>query len=208
MRTKIIFIGILLLFGYFGYTKFQYNNAHSTALQNGDIIFQTSTSSQSKAIQLATHSEYSHCGIIFKKGDELYVYEAVQPVKMTRFADWTSRGKDGKYVVKRLKNAKVILTQPTLAKMKEVGYKYIGKNYDLAFEWSDDKIYCSELVWKIYQKGAGIEISKTETLGDFDFSNEIVQKKLKERYGRNIPKDQIVVTPDAIFESDLLEIVQ
>lgn len=32
--------------------------------QTGDIIFQTSLSSQSQAIQLATHSDYSHTGMI------------------------------------------------------------------------------------------------------------------------------------------------
>ena len=36
-------------------------------LQTGDIIFQTSNSNQSKAIQLATHSKYSHVGILYKK---------------------------------------------------------------------------------------------------------------------------------------------
>ncbi|MBL4670033.1 MAG: hypothetical protein JKY30_12325 [Flavobacteriales bacterium] len=35
-------------------------------IQNGDIIFQISKSSQSKAIQLATNSKYSHMGIIYK----------------------------------------------------------------------------------------------------------------------------------------------
>jgi hypothetical protein len=34
--------------------------AKPLALQNGDIIFQTSSSSQSKAIQLGTNSPYSH----------------------------------------------------------------------------------------------------------------------------------------------------
>ncbi|MEX3088701.1 hypothetical protein AB4P17_23400, partial [Escherichia coli] len=32
--------------------------------QTGDIIFQISRSSQSKAIQLATHSDYSHTGML------------------------------------------------------------------------------------------------------------------------------------------------
>ncbi len=35
-------------------------------IKEGDIIFQTSLSSQSKAIQLATNSKYSHIEIIFK----------------------------------------------------------------------------------------------------------------------------------------------
>ena len=38
-------------------------------LRNGDSIFQETASAQSRAIQLATHSRYSHVGIVyFKKG--------------------------------------------------------------------------------------------------------------------------------------------
>lgn len=66
---------------------------HEVKLQNGDIIFQTSTSTQSKAIQFATHSEYSHCGIIFQDKNEWYVFEAVQPVKKTPLNEWIDRGK-------------------------------------------------------------------------------------------------------------------
>jgi uncharacterized protein YycO len=52
--------------------------------------------------------------------------------------------------------------------MKEVGTSMIGKDYDFAFGWSDDKIYCSELIWKIYKQATGIEIGKLEKLGNFD----------------------------------------
>lgn len=38
------------------------------SLRNGDLIFQTSKSAQSQAIQAATHSPYSHCGIVFFDG--------------------------------------------------------------------------------------------------------------------------------------------
>jgi hypothetical protein len=40
------------------------NVGNQMQFRNGDIIFHTSTSDQSKAIQLATNSRYSHCGII------------------------------------------------------------------------------------------------------------------------------------------------
>lgn len=177
---------------------------HSQDIHNGDLIFQTSTSSQSKAIQLATGSRYSHCGIIYKEGKHFFVFEAVQPVKRTPLDKWIARGKDGHYVIKRLKNADKILTPATLQKMKKVGDSFTGKNYDLTFEWSDDKIYCSELIWKIYQRATGIEIGKLEHLKDFDLTSKIVKDKMKERYGNNIPKEEIVISPKAIFESDLL----
>ena len=55
--------------------------APENGIKNGDIIFQTSLSAQSKAIQLATKSKYSHCGLIFKEKNTYYVFEAIQPVK-------------------------------------------------------------------------------------------------------------------------------
>jgi len=176
--------------------------------QNGDLIFQTSISGQSKAIQLATQSKYSHCGIIYKEDHQFFVFEAVQPVKRTPLDIWIARGQNGKYVAKRLKNADQVLTSATLAKMKQVGDQFKGKNYDLMFEWSDDKIYCSELIWKVYQRATGIEIGKLGKLGDFDFTHETVKQKIKERYGNKIPMDEIVISPAAIFESELLTTVK
>jgi len=82
-----------------------------------------------------------------------------------------------------------------------------GKRYDLTFEWSDEKIFCSELIWKIYQRAAGIEIGKLEKLGDFDLTSEVVKTKMKERYGDKIPMNETVISPAAIFESELLETV-
>jgi uncharacterized protein YycO len=173
-------------------------------IKNGDIIFQTSLSGQSKAIQLATKSKYSHCGLIFKDGNDFYVFEAVQPVKRTPLNRWIARGQGGRYVIKRLKNADQVLTFSTLIKMKQIGDKFNGKNYDLTFEWSDEKIYCSELIWKIYKRATGIEIGKLQKLSDFDLTNEAVKSKMKKRYGDKIPLDEIVISPGAIFDSELL----
>jgi uncharacterized protein YycO len=93
-------------------------------------------------------------------------------------------------------------------KMKQVCDNFSGKNYDLTFEWSDDKIYCSELIWKIYQRSTGIEIGKLEKLSDFDLTNEAVKKKMNERYGNKIPMEEIVISPAAIFDSELLTTVK
>ena len=178
------------------------NRTINNNFENGDIIFQTSKSSQSKAIQIATKSKYSHMGIIYQKDNELYVFEAVQPVKLTPLNDWIKRGEYGHYVVKRLKNSKQILTSEKLSKMKTIGEKFIGKNYDLYFEWSDNRIYCSELVWKIYKEALDLEIGKLETLNDFDLTNEVVKTKLTERYGNKIPLNELVISPASMFNSD------
>ena len=182
--------------------------AQESEIQNGDLIFQTSLSEQSKAIQLATKSEFSHCGIIFKEGNDYYVFEAIQPVKSTPLDKWIARGKNGEYVIKRLKNAEQVLTPTTISKMKQVGDEFRGKNYDLTFEWSDDKIYCSELIWKIYQRATGIEIGNLEKLSDFDLTSDAVKKKMNERYGNKIPLNEIVISPASIFNSELLVAVK
>jgi uncharacterized protein YycO len=222
---KIIFILVLLVLTIFGglYAKRKFYDpkhrlenartevkklADQDEIKNGDLIFQTSLSPQSKAIQLATKSKYSHCGLIYKDGNNFYVFEAVQPVKRTPLDKWIARGQDGKYVIKRLKNADQVLTPTTLTKMRQVGDQFKGKNYDLTFEWSDNKIYCSELIWKIYQRATGIEIGKLEKLSDFDLTNEAVKKIMKERYGDNIPSEEIVISPASIFDSELLTTVK
>lgn len=180
----------------------------TSSFQNGDIIFQTSQSKQCTAVRIATRSIYSHCGVIYIENSKVYVYEAVGPVKLTPFSEWIQHGKDSKYVVKRLKDAATSLTPAIFSKVKASGEKYKGKSYDIYFGWSDDKIYCSELVWKIYKQGANIEIGKLQKLKEFDLSSKEVQAILKERYGNNIPSEEIVISPQSIFESDLLETVK
>jgi hypothetical protein len=173
-------------------------------IENGDLIFQTSLSGQSRAIQLATHSEYSHCGLIYKTGNDYFVFEAVQPVKRTPLAKWIARGQGGHFVIKRLKNADKFLTSETVKRMKQVGDSFEGKSYDIYFDWSDDKMYCSELIWKIYQRCTGLEIGKLEKLRDFDLTDGTVRKKMHDRYGDNIPLDELVISPASMFNSDLL----
>jgi uncharacterized protein YycO len=213
-------IGILAFLAYWGTEMYQFadgvkkdavrleNFKLEQEVNNGDIIFQTSKSSQSKAIQLATNSKYSHMGMIYENDEQFFVYEAVQPVKLTPLSEWINRGENGHYVIKRLENAKQVLTSSTFTKMKQIGEQFKGKPYDIYFEWSDDKIYCSELVWKIYKQATDIEIGELEQLSDFDLTNDIVKAKMKERYGDSIPMDEKVISPAAMFNSDKLVTVK
>ena len=205
MKTRLflfLLIGILVIGSLWAYKP------NAVEIKDGDIIFQTSNSEQSKPIQIATKSIYSHCGIIYKKGNDLFVYEAVGPVKLTPLKQWIARGKNKSYVIKRLKNGEKLITPDVLSKMKKVGDQLKGKPYDTTFEWTDNKIYCSELVWKIYQRSAGIEIGKLQRLKEFDLSNAIVKAIMKKRYRGKIPTDEIVISPGSLFDSELLVTVR
>lgn len=174
----------------------------------GDVIFQESMSDLSTAIKLATHSKYSHCGIILPKDGELYVYEALQPVRYTPLRQWINRGRKGHYVIKRLKNADSVITPTTVQKMVDAGKKYNGKNYDFYFGWSDERIYCSELVWKIYKESTGLELGKLEQLKDFDLNSPAVKEQMKQIYGNKIPLTEQIISPVSMFNSPLLKTVE
>ncbi len=179
-------------------------NSKQIDFRDGDIIFHTSKSRQSKAIQLATHSTISHMGLIVTIDNEKCVLEAVQPVKLTKLNDWIERGVDKKYIVKRLKKADSLLTPALINDLMDYGQSFIGKDYDKCFEWTDDKIYCSELVFKIYKKTLNIEIGQLQRLKDFDLSDKSVKQIMKERYGNKIPANEIVISPVSMLNSDLL----
>ena len=206
MNKQIVFkfvVAALLCFALFSLLN-GFKGEEKTFWQNGDIVFQDSESSQSQAIKLATNSKFSHCGIVFQgENGQWMVLEAVQPVRMIPIEKWIANGND-KYEVKRLKNHELVAGD-TLAKMYAVGKSFIGKNYDIQFGWGDDKLYCSELVWKIYQRGAGIELGKRKPLKDYNLNSKLVQEQLKLRYGATIPENELMISPQDIWESDLLE---
>ncbi len=220
MKIKIIKISslfLLLLLTTFVYKSYaiNYNTANKTnknkvkssEFMEGDIIFQTSNSLQSKAIQLATKSEYSHVGILINHNGKLVVLEAVQPIKYTPIDAWIKHGEKSTYSLKRLKNRNKILNETALKKMRLKGSEWIGKNYDIAFDWSDKKLYCSELVWKLYKEGCGIEVGELKKLKTYDLSHPIVTKAMEQRYGENIPWEEEMISPQSIYESNLLELI-
>jgi|SRR5581483_8447093 len=181
--------------------------AYTGPLKEGDIVFQDLPCSQSEAIKLATHSNVTHVGIVLLRGGRPYVYEAVGPVKFTALNKWITQGEGSHYTARRLKNADKVLVPETLKKMEEVAKGFKGKAYDWTFEWSDDEMYCSELVWKIYQRSTGLEIGHLQKLKEFDFSNPVVKEQLKEKYGDDIPWNEKVISPDQMLRSDLLTTV-
>ncbi|MBN2320058.1 MAG: YiiX family permuted papain-like enzyme [Acidobacteria bacterium] len=174
------------------------------AFKDGDLVFQDVQSSQSAALKIATHSPYTHMGVIFVEEGKQFVYEAVGPVKYTPLKKWIRQGLNGHFVVKRLKDREQILTEGAVRKLKESGEIYEGRPYDFHFGWSEDRIYCSELAWKMYNTALGIEIGGLQRFRDFDLSDPAVVKILKQRFPEGVPGEEIVISPASIFESDLL----
>jgi hypothetical protein len=201
MRKLTLFI--LLLFSF--YSCGQTPEQKTPTFQDGDLIFQHSASAQSTAVQQATNSYYSHCGIIFYLEEKAYVFEAIEPVGVRLLETWVESGEDQKYAVYRLKNQP--LTDVQLHSMKTYLKAQLDKHYDIDFNWSDKEMYCSELVFKTY-KCIGVELCKPKALRDFNLESPQVRKIMQQHYGTAIPYDEPMVSPGQIAESKLLFKVQ
>jgi hypothetical protein len=143
-------------------------------------------------------------GIIFIRDGQPYVLEAVTTVRYTPLRAWIGRGVSGSFVVKRLGAG---LDAQQVDRLRTTAQTFLGRPYDLTFEWSDTRMYCSELVWKIYDRALGVNLGDLQRLRDFDLSNPAVSAKIKERYGTAIPLDEPVISPAAMFASPLLAVV-
>ena len=174
-------------------------------IQNGDIVFQGGNGTQAKAVKAATRSPWSHVGIVYFNQGKPWVIEAVQPVKKTPLAHFIARNPRAFYAM-RLKDAHQHINAETTLKAQEYSKQLIGKNYDSYFQWSDDRVYCSELVWKIYKNAIGIELCKPRILSSYDLHHPTVQTLIKKRYGSmsKLPMNELAVAPSDIARSSLL----
>lgn len=177
----------------------------SENVREGDIIFQTSASRQSLAIKIATGSDYTHCGILLRKGGALQVFEAAGTVQWTPLETWVKRGVGHRYLLMRL-NDPATLTPVVAKALRDKASAVAGKKYDLRFQWSDDKLYCSELVWKLYHK-AGIDLCGLRSFRDYKLNHDEVRKIIRERYDMELPLDESVVAPSDLTHCGLLKIV-
>ena len=163
----------------------------------GDLVFHESRSAQSAIIAEVTGSRWTHVGVVFERRGELWVLEAVEPVRWTRFDRWRERGAGGDYEVRRPRRA---LSAADLRRLRRAGERHLGRRYDARFEWSDRRMYCSELAWKMYARALHIELVPPARWSDFDLGPAAIALA-RRRLGRLPAPDALVVTPRALLDS-------
>lgn len=205
---------ILLLINFFISSAFAgyYDTAEYTP-ETGDIIAHTSKSSQSTMIQVGTMSKYSHIGVIFVIDNEIYVFEAIATTRLTKLEDFIKRGKNKDFTIYRYAewlNANSEYQRGLTVQQKQSLTSrirnYRGSKYDLAFKWSDDKMYCSELVWKMYND-IGISLTETRKIRSFNIWIPKIRKVMEARWGGEVNMDEPVVAPKDITRSRRLQVV-
>lgn len=177
-------------------------------LQNGDIVFQKSQSRQSKAIQEATDSEWTHMGILFKRDNKWLVYEAVQPVSVTTLERFQQRSKNRHIIIKRMKKNFVNLqAEKNQRLLYQELVRFHGLNYDFLFQWSDESIYCSELIWKGVFNAFNKSLGTVQRFREMNLDGPYVKQLIKERLeqtGKELDLNEKIITPISIMNSRYL----
>ena len=79
------------------------NSIDDTNLQEGDVVYIESQSSQSPYIKVGTMSKWTHCGVVVDTPQGLKVLEASKTVRLTSVEKFIGKAKNENWCVKRPK---------------------------------------------------------------------------------------------------------
>lgn len=186
-------------------------SAQTAHLRAGDLIFHQSQTRQAKAIEEAQGSPWTHMGILFPADGRWYVAEAIQPVTVTSLERFIQRGRNRTVLVKRIRSTVIDMSdEGNQSRVAEEVEKEIGKNYDIFFSWSDERIYCSELVFKAFSRATGWAPGLLQRFRDLNLDGPAMKRLIREReaaQGRPIDLDEPIITPVSILRDQSLESV-
>jgi Permuted papain-like amidase enzyme, YaeF/YiiX, C92 family len=168
--------------------------------KQGDIVFQSLPPNRlSIAIEGATHSSYSHCGIVARRDGRWVVIEAYRGVEETPLMEWLARGQGGGFVVYRLRSPHDQNIPALIADARS----HLGKPYDSRYQWDDERIYCSELVFKAYLRAGRSPLGKLVRLGDLDWRP--YRETIEHFEGSPAPLEREMITPRDLAKAEQLE---
>ncbi len=132
----------------------------------GDVLFQSLPHSPLvDAIEGATGSPFSHCGIIVRHDRRWFVLEAIGPVKETPLNAWIGRGRLRGFAAFRFKPK----YRARVGEVIQEAEKYRGRRYDIHYRFDNDEIYCSELIFVAFKKVFGEDLGTVRKLGDLNW---------------------------------------
>jgi permuted papain-like amidase YaeF/Yiix C92 family enzyme len=164
--------------------------------REGDVVFQSLPRCDLvDAIEGATRSPYSHCGIVVRAADAFAVLEAFGDVHETPLDEWIARGRNRAFAAYRLRDEWSARASAFVAEAR----REVGKPYDVHYAAGDDAIYCSELIQLAFQRAAGVPLGRTQKLSELDWAP--FESVIREVEGGAVPLDREMITPRAIAEA-------
>ncbi len=141
--------------------------------------------------------------VVFIKKEPL-VFHASSITIFEPYQEWIDSGIDKHFVIKRLKSYPNGFNKENEVKLNEVIQRFVGLPYDDYYEISDERMYCSELIWKIYKNFLNIEIGKLRKLSEYDIEHYEVKGKLKQYIGERLSYEELMISPGDMFNSNLV----
>lgn len=168
--------------------------------QEGDVVFQSLPRNPLiNAIEGATDSPFSHCGVLHRAESGWVVIEAIGPVKETPLVAWVAQSRDWRTTVFRLKAP----YRDHIPAFIREAQAFEGRPYDIRYEFDDAKIYCSELIYKAFRAASGEELGQLQALGELNWQPHT--KVIESIEGGEVPVERKMITPRGLSEAMQLE---
>lgn len=195
--TAVLFVMVVFcLFAYPYLGRMQYSP------QVGDVVFQSlPRTALVNAIEGATDSRYSHCGIVAFEDDGWVVYEAYSKVERTPLNEFLQRGRNYAFAVYRLKPD----YRREVPAILEATRQHLGKPYDSRYRLDDDAIYCSELIYKAVKASNGEELGNLVELGSLRW--QPFRETIERIEGGPVPLERRMITPKGLSQATQLQLV-
>ena len=145
------------------------------SFKNGDLVFRRGRDLVSRMVlEMDDASRYSHVGLIYRAGSQLFVIHAVpaensaerNEVKMEPFQVFASASRATEIAIYRLREMNDSTHSAVASKAADHALRLAAAHtpFDSEFDLSTpDALYCTELVWHVY-KMAGVDLVD----GNFD----------------------------------------
>jgi len=213
---RIFIFLILFLSSIDNIFEFEFENISGFLLQPGDILFQDGSNNFNNAVKEVTNSidgyNFSHCGIYYVDSNKnKFVIEAFNDgVVLTDISDFMNRylteDNKPKVVVGRLIDS----LQTIIPMAIKNAINYLGKKYDNEFDLTNDKIYCSELIYFAFKDRVGENIFKTNSMTFIDINTNETQSYWREHFnslGILVPEGKEGINPGSISKSNNIKII-
>lgn len=134
--------------------------------KNGDIIFRRGVSMVSTLILSADEqAEFSHAGIIYKKGEQTFVIHSMFENSATNTSDTVRIEPIVTFLQPSMASAMAVyrlrdVTNVQQTQIVETSLRHVDNQtrFDLGFDLrTEDDLYCTEFVWRVYQT-VGIDL--------------------------------------------------
>lgn len=186
-------------------------------LQDGDLVFQTLKSPQTLGVMAATHSLFTHVGLVHVQEEKYYVLDSAGSVGYSPLERWIENGQNEKFAVYRYKT----LTSEEREKLFAHVEPYLNAPYDTLFVFGNKALYCSELPYLLFES-IDKPIGAVEHLSDLEVDNPQTQHLMKQVWQQHphcqatgetfescYPKilRQEIVTPGSLARDTHMEVI-